>query len=233
MIQFYAPPEQISDPQIELTGQEAHHVLNVLRYGPGDEIVVTDGVGGRYHAKISRTGKDGLVAEIKDYEKIADLAERSIVVAFGAIKHRPRLEFAVEKAVELGATEIAIFPGRYSERGRVRTDRLEGLVLSAMKQSLRTLLPKVKMFKDLDSVVSQYRDYKIAIAHEKSRNKPGIPGSFGGENRLLLLIGPEGGFSDEEVALAASAGGVIVSLGDYRLRTETAVIAFLSQLIGL
>lgn len=233
MNQFYAPPEQITDILIEITGQEAHHILNVLRYDSGDDIVVTDGIGGRYHAKIIRTGKDDLVAEIKGHEKITDPADRSIVVAFGAIKHRPRLEFAVEKAVELGATEIVIFQGQHSERSHIRTDRLEGVVLSAMKQSLRTLLPRVRIFNNLDIVVSQYGDHKIVITHEKSRNKPGIPPSIGREKRLLLLIGPEGGFSNEEVKSAEAAGGVIVSLGDYRLRTETAVIAILAQLISL
>lgn len=233
MNQFYTPKSHITDTTIKVTGPEAHHILHVMRYGMGDEIIVTDGTGGRYHARIQNIWDTGLEARITRYNRMPDNGIRSLVIAFGAIKQRSRLEIAVEKAVELGATEIVIFQSRYSERSKIRLDRLEGLILSAMKQSLRTFLPEIRYLDGIEEVLRQYDDHRIVIADEKIDRDAGIPSDILKDERLLLVVGPEGGFSTEEVNMAGQAGAIPVSLGKARLRTETAVIVFLAQFIGI
>lgn len=231
MNQFYVPRSEISDTTIRVSGQEAHHILHVMRYAVGDEITVTDGIGGRYQAEIQKVWKDRLEARIIRYDRQPESGIRTLVIAFGAIKHRPRLEMAVEKAVELGATEIVIFRSRYTERSSIRLDRLEGMAISAMKQSLRTILPAVRLLNSLDEVLRQYSDLEIVIADENSTRKAGIPPEIRSRRRVLLLVGPEGGFSDDEYKLAENMGAVSISLGTGRLRTETAVIALLAQFL--
>lgn len=227
---FYAPREQVIGNHIELTGQEAKHASKVLRYRKGDQIQIVDGQGGWFDCKIVQITDSSLKAEVQN-TKIIEAPLPEIVLAMGLIKKRDRLEFAVEKSVELGVSEIALFRSRHTVKENVRMDRLENTVLSAMKQSLRARLPEVSVLDSLDEVMDRYSEYHILIAHEKEDSQVGIDYSLKSNDKLLLLVGPEGGFSDEEIKFAKKRGAEIISLGKYRLRAETAAIAFLSQFI--
>ena len=227
---FYAPREQVIGNHIELTGQEAKHASKVLRYRKGDQIQIVDGQGGWFDCKIVQITDSSLKAEVQNYN-IIEVPQPEIVLAMGLIKKRDRLEFAVEKSVELGVSEIALFRSRHTVKENVRMDRLENTVLSAMKQSLRARLPEVSVLDSLDEVMDRYSEYHILIAHEKEDSQVGIDYSLKSKDKLLLLVGPEGGFSDEEIKFAKKRGAEIISLGKYRLRAETAAIAFLSQFI--
>ncbi len=226
---FYASPQQITDHTIELTDREAHHASHVLRYKTGDEIVVVDGTGNRYDGIITDITKRKVDITITNKTVIEknEGAGRQLVVAFGIIKNRQRLEFAVEKAVELGAGAIVLFNSRYTEKAKIRLDRLEGIVISAMKQSMHAILPELKYEKSLNDVLETYQDHRILMAHEKKVGKTGLPEPVENIN-YLLLVGPEGGFSEDEVDLVKQHQGELVSLGRFRLRAETAVITFLS-----
>lgn len=231
---FYAPPGQIEGKLIELRDQEARHAAKVLRYREGDSIAVTDGEGVWYEGTVRKILERSVRVEIREQNRKKRSGPR-LVLGMGIIKKRDRLEFAVEKAVELGAREIALFRSEHTVKENVRIDRLEAAALSAMKQSLRVYLPAVKILTDLESALKAYPKHMPLIAHEKSNGngEPGIPESCSKAERLLLLVGPEGGFTEEEVAMVRSVkhAGQVVSLGEYRLRTETAVIALMSQFL--
>lgn len=227
---FYAPPGNVYETHIELTGQEAKHASKVLRYSEGDHIVIVDGLGGRYECKIVQITGSGVKAEVLGSKKIA-APDPELVLAMGIMKKRDRLEFAVEKSVELGVSAIVLFRSRHTVKENVRMDRLEMTALSAMKQSLRAYLPEISVHNSLQEVLDTYSGYQALVAHEKEEAKAGVSAEFKEKEQLLLLVGPEGGFSDKEIMMATDRGGQIVSLGKHRLRAETAAIAFLSQFI--
>lgn len=230
---FYAPPSQISGNRIELLDQEARHARKVMRYREGDSITVVDGVGGWYEGTILRLLRDSVLIELEEYTK-RKKPRPERVMAFGMIKKRDRLEFAVEKAVELGASEIVLFRSEHTVKQNVRMDRLESTALSAMKQSLRAHLPAVKVINSLEETLQQYNGYKTLVAHEKQKAEANHISKYRDENdKLLLLVGPEGGFSENEITITREKGADIISLGPNRLRAETAVVAFLSQFINL
>lgn len=225
---FYAPKEQVFGEIIELGDQEATHAAKVLRYREGDSIVIVDGEGGRYHCEIKQVNLTVLKAKIQEKEQVPILNPLK-VLAMGLIKKRDRLEFAVEKAVELGVSDIALFRSRHSVKQNVRMDRLEATVLSAMKQSLRAWLPGVTLYDSLEDIMEHYSDYRMLLAHKAGKDTEQLPDLEGAE-RLLALVGPEGGFSQQEIEFAKERGAESVSLGNYRLRTETAAITLLSRL---
>lgn len=222
---FYTHPEKISGGRIELTDQEARHAAKVLRFSIGDELFASDGKGNLYKTRVASISKSSVVAEIQDLESEPE-PEIKKVLGLGAIKKRDRLEFAVEKAVELGTWEICIFTGDHSERSKINQDRLQSIALSAFKQSKRRWLPEITYFNSIEEVVDHYDDYHMIMAHVE--NTEAKPSSLINKNNLML-VGPEGGFSDREVAFAKEKGAEFISLGQNRLRAETAVTAILSQ----
>lgn len=226
---FYAPPESFSDNRttVTISGQEAQHITKVLRKREGDVICVADGVGRHFRCSIAMTTRQQVLATCLEEQNRAPSSTKK-VLALGALKKRDRLEFAIEKAVELGATEICVFNAEHSERNRLKEDRLELVVTSAFKQSGRYWMPQVTLLDSLEEVLNHYVGFKPIMAHEKVEVKQP---EFSDDQELLLLVGPEGGFSDSEVGLIESTGGLLISLGMNRLRAETAVSAILSLLL--
>lgn len=222
---FYAEPSNITGKRLELTGQEARHASKVLRLQVGDELFASEGLGNIYTTQIISITKNKVIAEILETQKEPQPSSKK-VIAFGAIKKRDRLEFAVEKAVELNAWEICIFHADHSERSRINQDRLQVIAQSAFKQCKRAWLPKIVYLDSMDEVLLRYHDYHSIFAH--MHQKPVQPKPLS-KPENLLLIGPEGGFSDREVKLAKAENAEFVSLGKTRLRAETAVAALLSQ----
>lgn len=222
---FFAHPENIVGNQLELVDQEAAHASKVLRFDVGDELYASDGKGSLYKAQISSISKKSVLANVLEIDKEPEPKIKKVLV-FGAIKKRDRLEFAVEKAVELGAWEICVFNADHSERSKINEDRLQSIVISAFKQSKRRWLPEVKYLSSLDHVFRQYQGYHSVMAHvEAEVQKPELLK----HEKNLFLIGPEGGFSNREVELAKKKGVNMISLGKNRLRAETAALTMLSQ----
>lgn len=227
---FYAPPDQVLDNRLELTGQEARHAAKTLRHRRGDEITAVDGRGGRY---------EGVISRITDHKVTVNITSKQqeepklpcVTVAIGIIKKRDRLEFAVEKAAELGAAEIAVFRGEHSVKQNVRRDRLESTAISAMKQSLRSRLPEIMIFHSLEALLQNYSSHRLLAAHKSGHPLTADFQSSGKE--YLLLTGPEGDFSDNELELIEERKAQLISLGTNRLRTETAAITFLNSFLLL
>lgn len=212
---------------IELTGQEAKHATKVLRKAVGETLTLMNGKGCRAVAEIQSIQKNSVSLKITSRE-LRDEPKIKKVIGLGIIKIRDRFEFAIEKAVELGATTICLFDAEHSERTRIKEERLNAIIQSAFKQSGRWWIPNLVIKSDLKSVLFEFADHEMIMAHEQSEvEKP----DFLEDSDKLLLVGPEGGFSQKEVKLLKDAGGRIISLGKHRLRAETAVTAVLSQIL--
>lgn len=227
---FYANPKYCSDESLLLKGQEAKHASKVLRYREGDPISVTDGVGHRFTGVIQSIRKNEV--EISVENKIfEESSERDVTLALGVIKKRDRLEFAVEKAVELGVNRIALYYGDHTEKGKVRMDRVEATVLSAMKQSLRYYLPKVDLYKSMDELMEERSDAEFVVADQQSSNEE--LDFTNSPDEIVLLVGPEGGFSERERKLwqSDSVKSSTVLLGDKRLRAETAAVVMVLKAV--
>ncbi|MCC5905801.1 MAG: 16S rRNA (uracil(1498)-N(3))-methyltransferase [Balneolaceae bacterium] len=218
---FYADPDDIIPPEIRIKGQEAKHITRVLRYAVGDSLKVTDGHGTRYRCTISGISKEQVSAKIEDTET-EERQKPFVTLCLGIIKKRDRLEFAVEKAVELGADEIILFKGSYSEKGKVREDRIRSTVLAAMKQSLRLFLPDVRVVNSLNQTLESADEKTVIVMADETAG--GTTELVLKSDRYLLIIGPEGGFSDIERDILKNLNATSYSLGPKRLRTETAAI---------
>ena len=228
---FYAPPSQINNGFIELLDQEANHASRVLRAREGDPLTVVDGRGGRYQGTIRRITKKSMQVEIENNDQEPAPSPR-LALGIGIIKKRDRLEFAVEKAVELGVAEIRLFRSDHSIKENVRMDRLQAIAISAMKQSLRAWLPEISLYHSVEEVLDYNGSARIFAAHEEvdAIKENGVQEQDSNGTKLLM-VGPEGGFSDREVQVFKQREAQLVSLGSNRLRTETAAVAFLSQFI--
>ena len=220
---YYANPKDCSDNTLLLKGQEVKHASKVLRYREGDPIAVTDGQGYRYDGIIQSIRKSEVEVAVKE-KTFEEPSERDVTLALGVIKKRDRLEFAVEKAVELGVNRIVLYYGDHTEKGKVRMDRVESTILSAMKQSLRNYLPKVDLYKSMDELMEVRSDAEFVVADQNSTNSE--LNLSHNSSEIVLLVGPEGGFSEREVKLweSESIKSTTVLLGDKRLRAETAAV---------
>ncbi|MBO6794985.1 MAG: 16S rRNA (uracil(1498)-N(3))-methyltransferase [Balneolaceae bacterium] len=224
---YYPDPDLCNSSQVQLQGQEAKHAARVLRKKVGDTVFLANGLGCKATGEITSVSKQFVSISITDVEEKTSPKIKK-VLGLGVIKKRDRFEFAIEKAVELGATTICLFDADHSERTRINKERVDAIVQSAFKQSGRWFLPEVITKESINDVLLHFADHVVVMAHEK---KELSANDFRISNNALLLVGPEGGFSDSEVETVSNAGGRVVSLGPHRLRAETAVTAILSQFL--
>lgn len=217
---FYA--YKIEDSFAYLDQEEASHCTKTLRKNIGDTISFTDGCGGIYEGKITAISKKDCQLQIIKKIESAIQKKFKLHLAIAPTKNIDRLEWFLEKATELGVDEITFILCQRSERKNIRLDRLEKITLSAAKQSLKSIFPKVHdLVKFKDFVTTTQHLFK-GIAHCNADNLPHLKTLLEQQEDILVLIGPEGDFSEEEVALAKKHGFVEVGLGTSRLRTETA-----------
>ena len=216
---FYQPllPEGVH----HLDTDESRHAVKVLRLKEGDEITVIDGKGGFYHVKI--TNPDQCKC---GFELVESRQEKRTIgikhIAIAPTKNIDRIEWFVEKAVEIGIDRISFVQTFNSERKVIKIDRIERKAISAMKQSIKATLPQIDELVPLKSFLAENHNCNKFIAHVDFDNPQHLKDEIEIDN--LVLIGPEGDFSEEEISSAQDAGFVKVSLGESRLRTETAGI---------
>lgn len=219
---FYQP--LIPQGVFHLDQEESKHCVKVLRRSKDDALKITDGKGFFYNAVITKP--DAHQCEFQIKEQIAETAkEFSIHIAISPTKSPERIEWFVEKAVELGVDEISFVQCKTTERPFIKIERLEKVAISAMKQSLKATLPKMNDIIKLDSLIKQSSELSKFIAYVDPSNPAHLNKIVIASSNYLVLIGPEGDFSDGELALALQQGFQKVSLGNSRLRTETAGVA--------
>lgn len=225
MIEFYAP-------DIESTGQlpesDSAHCCRVLRMKEGDEVTVVDGKGHRFRCCIVSAHSKHTSLEIIEKIDVSNHWGVHITLAVAPTKLSDRMEWMLEKAVEIGIDRIVLLRCRRSERKTIKLDRLERVMISAMKQSLKGVLPTIEDMVDFNSFVAvsnnggecqKFFGYCDAAFPKKEFVKECLP-----EIPVIIMIGPEGDFAPEEVRAAVEHGFIPVTFGESRLRTETAAL---------
>lgn len=218
---YYAPDIERDN---ELPEAESQHCIKVMRLGIGDEICATDGNGFLYKAKISSTSGKRCKVEIFEKSQPGKGRDYGLEIAIAPTKNNDRTEWFVEKSTEVGIDKIDFIKCRFSERKEIKCDRMEKIAVAAMKQSLKLYKPELTEMTDFCNMINAPFNGQKFIAHchpgdKKALKEVCLPGT-----NTLILIGPEGDFSKEEVELAKKAGFIEVTLGSSRLRTETAAV---------
>lgn len=208
-----------------LSEEEAQHAVRVLRLSQGDKIGLLDGKGNAAEAVIVKADKRTCEFRIEKTEYNEPL-KPSFHIALAPTKNADRVEWLVEKATEMGIASFSFFLSEHSERKNLNTDRLEKIVISAMKQSKGFWLPEIKPLQRYsDFLKSIPEDCVKLICHQEEGKSIPFVNAFTDSKDTLVLIGPEGDFSIEEVSAAKEKGFQPVTLGPLRLRTETAALA--------
>lgn len=220
---FYVPDAENNN---ELPQEEATHALRVLRLKSGDEMFIMDGTGNFYHAEVSLATNKKCLYEIKETLPQNKTWKGHIHLAIAPTKNMDRIEWMTEKATEIGFDELTFLNCTFSERKVLRTERIEKIVVSAVKQSRKPWKPIVNEMISFKDFISTPRKGRKFIAHcyqEIEKNDLfDIINSDKENESITVLVGPEGDFSIEEVRLAIENGYESISLGQSRLRTETA-----------
>lgn len=204
-----------------LSEEESVHCVRVLRLGEGAEIDLIDGVGNFYKARIVQAHPKHCMVEV--LEILPDKTPPFMAhIAMAPTKNFDRTEWFVEKATEVGIGGFHFITSQHSERKQLKLERVEKIVVSALKQSVKALKPQIGDWMDFKRFVAQPFDGQKYICHCNPGEKPLLNNVCRPCTPVLVLIGPEGDFSPEEVAFAQEHGFQAVSLGDTRLRTETA-----------
>lgn len=221
-MQLFYTPDISSNP--ELPEDEARHCIRVLRLGEGAEIDLTDGKGYFYKTIIQQANPKHCLVSIKETVQQPLLWPFHLHIAIAPTKNMDRLEWFAEKATEIGIDAITCLNCRHSERKELKKERIDKILISAMKQSLKARLPQLTGMTDFKAFIKQPFDGKKFIAHCEEGEKPLLKHVYQPGEKVLILIGPEGDFSTEEIKLAKEAGFIAISLGESRLRTETAAL---------
>lgn len=218
---FFAP-DILSNP--ELPFEEGQHCIKVLRKKEGDEIFLTDGKGYFYDAEIIQANPKHCIVNILKPIQQPKGWDINLQIAFAPTKNLDRIEWFAEKATEIGIDRLSPILCRHSERKDLKLQRIEKILVSAMKQSQKALLPRLdEMVPFMEFIKQEFSGEKF-IAHCYPQEKYLLKDLYTKGNDALILIGPEGDFSEQEVEEALRYGFKPVSLGDSRLRTETAAL---------
>jgi 16S rRNA (uracil1498-N3)-methyltransferase len=215
------------EPQIKqnlcLNEEESRHAVKVLRLSAGDLLYVVDGVGGFYACKIKNMQGKKCELSIVEEKQQFGIRDFYIHLVIAPTKNMDRMEWMLEKCVEIGIDEISFIQTRYSERKEIKTQRLEKIAVGAMKQSLKAYLPKInEMISWKVFLKKEYSESQKMIAHLEEGDRKLIQHFAKPKGKYAILIGPEGDFSEDEIKHAIENGYQPVTLGNSRLRTETA-----------
>lgn len=221
---FYVP--ELPDETVSLTEEESKHAVRVLRLSAGDRVQLTDGRGTFCEAEVADDHPKRCTLRITARHMEQRPRNYHLHLAVAPTKNIDRMEWLVEKATEIGLDEFTLLDCEHSERGTAKTERLEKIAVAAMKQSQQAWLPQIGEMTDLPFFIASQENFagQKFIAHCHNTPKQPLKSVYTSGSDVLLLIGPEGDFSHEEVKLAEQHGFVAVSLGETRLRTETAAL---------
>ena len=222
---FYAP--DITPPFYTLSDEESKHCVRVLRLREGDTLHITDGKGNLYHCNITEANQHHCTVEVietfSEWEKIP----YSLTMAVAPTKNIERYEWFLEKATEVGVTRFIPIECDHSERRSIKHEREQRVITSAVKQSLKAYHPALDELTPVKQVIATPFDGQKFIAHcdPTFEKREYLPAIIKKNENILILIGREGDFSPEEINFALENGFESISLGNQRLRTETAAVA--------
>ncbi|MGQ3679525.1 16S rRNA (uracil(1498)-N(3))-methyltransferase [Tenacibaculum discolor] len=220
---FYNSDLLTTSKEITFNKDESRHIIRVLRKKEGDVLHITNGNGTLFFAEIIIGSDKKCIAKIIKLEEKPRTRDYYLHVVIAPTKNNDRLEWFLEKATEIGIDEITPIICKNSERKIVKIDRLERIIQSAMKQSLQFTLPKLNPPINFSDFIKNDFSEEIFIAHcEESIEKKFLKNIASPKSKYIILIGPEGDFSHEEIQQSLSKGFIPISLGTNRLRTETA-----------
>ncbi|MCH6201871.1 16S rRNA (uracil(1498)-N(3))-methyltransferase [Aquiflexum sp. LQ15W] len=215
--------ENISENTFHLDQEESKHLIKVLRKNQGDRVDFTDGQGYLYHCIVLDANQKR--AGIKVLERLFDPEDDHYIhLAICPTKNPDRMEWMIEKITEIGVHEISLIESEHSERSFLKLDRLEKKIVAACKQSLKTRIPKLNPICQMEDLLvnKKFDTYQRFIAYVDKDNVQHLFEKAKPNNAYLILIGPEGDFSPQEIELAFKNFFLPCSLGKSRLRTETA-----------
>lgn len=215
---YFTEPVNIRYEELVILGEEHSHITRVMRHNINDELHVTDGEGKIYKCNISNISKESVTAKIQSVINY-DNPFSNYFFCIPKLKSADRFEFALEKCVELGITNFVIFDAERSISKSSKLDRWNKILLAAMKQSLRSYLPKLELIKSLEQIMKLEGNKIVFEQNAQYTFKEFIPGK---SNKNYFIFGPEGGLSENELNLFTSE--CIYSLTNNRLRAETAVV---------
>ncbi len=221
---FFQPAIESVERDQYLTEDDSRHAVKTLRLAVGDVIAVTNGHGNRYSAVITQANDRRCMFRITETETTPP-RPFSIRICVAPTKNLDRIEWFVEKAVEVGIERISFYFGQHSERRVLKLERLEKIAIAAMKQSLQSYLPKLDDAVSFGELLKTVSEEQRFMAHLPANALPDYlakVATSGG--KYAVMIGPEGDFSDKEIQQAIAAGFQMVTLGVNRLRTETAAL---------
>ena len=217
-MQLFFCPELLNDTSF-LPNEESAHCIKVLRKKVGDHIHLIDGVGGFYEAEITVVSQKKVIFNvIKKWNQ--PKSPYSLHIAIAPTKNNDRFEWFLEKATEIGIDEVTPIICEHSERKMIKNERMEKIILSAAKQSLKSKLPKINKVTSFNDFMNKNDSSHCFIAHCLPNQKKKLKNEVVSES--TILIGPEGDFSTLEVEVALKNNYTPISLGSSRLRTETA-----------
>ena len=230
MRNFYVPPNQILDDIILISGEEKHHIVNVLRLKPNEHVRIFDGYGNEYLARLQHFNSDNVVAGILEHRQIPP--PKPYVTLLQGLPKFDKFEQIVQKTTELGVSEIVPVLCQHSvpklkrDVSFKRVSRWQRIANEASKQCGRIYLPKVKEITKFNECCTELNfDVSLILWEEEQQlGLKSILTQNAHAERVSLFVGPEGGFSPEEVNIAIAAGAIPVTLGANILRTETAAI---------
>lgn len=220
---FYTPHIQPGDGTFSFDKEESRHIVKVLRKKEGDTIQITDGKGHLFTSEILFANEKKCEVKIIT-EEVFEPIPYSLHLAVAPTKMNDRYEWFLEKATEIGVHEITPLICEHSERTNFKADRFEKILQSAMKQSVQFYMPKLNEPVAFNAFVNTQREGQLFIAHCEETDKKLLKNALQPKQAVTILIGPEGDFSTKEIKLALGKNYVPVSLGNTRLRIETAAV---------
>ena len=221
---FYTPDIDASLSQYFLSEEESKHAVRVLRLVAGDEVTLIDGRGGLYKAEIKDAHPKRTILQINSVITEFNKRNHYLHIALAPTKNLDRVEWFLEKATEIGIDEITLIICQRSERKEAKAERLDKIITSAIKQSIKAYHPVLNPPVQFNQFLKQPFNGQKFIAHCADGEKTSLALALEKQNRYLILIGPEGDFTPAEVDMALQNGYKAITLGESRLRTETAAL---------
>ena len=224
MHRFYVP--EVSGDTCKLSEEESKHCIRVLRLKEKDAVDITDGKGNRFKAVIENANPKACLLRITEHHKeAAPLWELNIAVA--PTKNIARMEWLVEKLTEIGFIKLIPIECHTSERTVLKTERLKKIAIEAMKQSGRVYLPQIEELISFEDLINRSKTFKGTnfIPHCNNSDRKALTSIYKKGENALIIIGPEGDFTKDEIQLALENGFIPITLNEHTLRTETAALA--------